>query len=522
MDAKNGRSFIGSRSSNNQQTHSGSAPGWTRDVLASIVVFLVALPLCMGIAIASGVPPAMGLVTGIVGGLVVGFLAGSPLQVNGPAAGLAIIVFDLVQNRGVAFLGPVLVVAGLIQLAAGLLRMGQYFRAMSPAVIYGMLAGIGILIMGAQFHVMLGEKPKPHGLENLLGIPEALHSVFSSDGSNSAWSALIGVTTIAMLVLWEKMRPARARFVPGALLGVVVASFLAVMLRLPIQYIDLPANFLRSIQLPDPVNISLLFDPSLLSTAVALAVIASAETLLSAAAVDQMHAGSRTNYNKELVAQGIGNSICGLLGGLPMTGVIVRSSANVQAGAVSRLSAILHGAWILLFVLFLPHILKMVPVASLAGVLVYTGYKLMNPSYIKTLAAYGRMPLVIFAVTVVIIVSTDLLMGVLTGLALSVLKLLYKATHLKVTLNASEEQRRADVHLEGAATFMRLPQLAATLEKVPHDMHLQIHVDRLYYIDHTCLHLLRSTASLRESQGSRLEIAWEVIDARYRRMAVAS
>ena len=190
---------------------------WTKDFLASIVVFLVALPLCMGIAIASGVPPALGLITGIVGGLVVGFLAGSPLQVSGPAAGLAVVVYQAVQDHGLAALGVIILGAGAIQLAAGLLKIGQWFRAISPSVIHGMLAGIGVLIFCSQFHVMVDDAPRANGIQNLISIPESIYKgLFPFDGSTHHIAAAIGLLTIVSLLAWNRFKPAQLRMVPAA------------------------------------------------------------------------------------------------------------------------------------------------------------------------------------------------------------------------------------------------------------------------------------------------------------------
>lgn len=261
-----------------------------RDLMASVVVFLVALPLCMGIAIASGMPPAKGLLTGIVGGLVVGFLAGSPLQVSGPAAGLAVLVFELVRTYGVAMLGPILLLAGAIQLLAGRLRLGCWFRVTSPAVVYGMLAGIGILIVLSQLHVMLDLAPKASGLDNLLAFPQAAFAALGSLGMDSGLdAALLGLGTIAVMWGWDKLRPQRLRFLPGALLGVSLATLASLWLALDVRRVEVPANLGEAIDWLRPADLLALADPSLLLAAVVVAFIASAETLLSAAAVDRLH-----------------------------------------------------------------------------------------------------------------------------------------------------------------------------------------------------------------------------------------
>jgi MFS superfamily sulfate permease-like transporter len=228
-----------------------------------------------------------------------------------------------------------------------------------------------------------------------------------------------------------------------------------------------------------------------------------------------MHNGPRTKYDRELTAQGIGNMICGALGALPMTGVIVRSAANVEAGAKTRASAILHGVWLLLFVAALPWVLKMIPTASLAALLVFTGYKLVNLKVVKELRQYGKGEVAIYAATLVTIVATDLLTGVLTGIALSALKLLYRFAHLHIRL-ADEPGRGATVmYLDGAATFIRLPKLAAALEKVPPSTELHVHFERLQYVDHACLDLLMNWEKQHQATGGQLVIDWEQFTARF-------
>ncbi|MDX1411658.1 MAG: SulP family inorganic anion transporter, partial [Nitrospirales bacterium] len=319
-----------------------------RDFLASIVVFLVALPLCMGIAIASGAPPVSGIITGIVGGLIVGFLAGCPLQVSGPAAGLSVLVFDLIQRFGIAKLGIIVLLAGGIQVLASLLQIGQWFRAVSPAVIQGMLAGIGVLILASQFHVMVGDAPKESGLQNILTIPEAIWKglVPQEGNADPHWvAARIGMLTIVVIIFWKFLVPQKFQLIPAPLIGVLVASGEAYMQSLPIEYVEFRGSIASSIHFLRMEDFAFLLDPSILSLAIAMAFIASAETLLCATAVDQMHTGPRTRYNREMLAQGTGNLLCGFLGALPMTGVIVRSTANIKSGAQSRASAVFHGVW---------------------------------------------------------------------------------------------------------------------------------------------------------------------------------
>lgn len=615
-----------------------------RDIFASIVVFLVALPLCMAIAVATGAPISSGLITGMVGGALVGPISGAPLQVSGPAAGLTVPVSEAIRTHGLQSLGLIVMLAGGMQLLAGICRMGQWFRAVSPAVIHGMLAGIGVLIFASQFHVMVDDKPRHGGLQNLLTIPEAvakglplpelasresretrleflkafgdLHelqaelqaeveNVVSIRGSNEAhaeqavflhdhvqdqrkiigrtqellakaeqidlqstnggelqpsmrasieaqkaaladldagrfehaeasqaaaaetlagvianlknhqWAAKIGLLTIGVIVAWQLLVPKKYQLIPGPLVAIVIVTAISALMVLPVVYVELPEKFIDGVNV---VSLSTLEDVSiwsLLGTAAIVAIIASAETLLCATAVDQMHNGPRTKYDRELSAQGIGNMICGFFGGLPMTGVIVRSATNVQAGATSRLSATLHGIWLVLFVLALGSALRLIPTSALAGILVYTGYKLINPKQFLHLWKVGKTEALIFVIVVATIVIEDLLIGVLAGIVLSAVKLLWEFSHLKVRLEVSHEGRRAQLYLEGAATFLRLPQLAAKLEDVPAGARLHVDLEHLDYIDHACMTLLMNWAKQHESSGGQLIMDWGSLHARF-------
>jgi MFS superfamily sulfate permease-like transporter len=488
---------------------------WSRDLLASVVVFLVALPLCLGIAIASGVPPALGLVTGVIGGIVVGSLAGAPLLVSGPAAGMAVLVYEIVTQHGLAALGIVVLLGGAIQLVGGLLRVGQVFRAISPPVIYGMLAGIGVLIFASQLHVMLGEAPKESGWQNLVQIPASIAKAVAV-GTPQQASALIGVLAIGLLLGWSRFAPQRFKWVPGALIAVIAGTGLAFWFTAPIAYVQIPENLLGSIQWVTPGGLLAAFsDPALIMAAVTVGFVASAETLLSAAAVDRMHDGPRANYDRELVAQGIGNMICGVFGALPMTGVIVRSATNVNAGAKTRRSTILHGVWLFVLVMAVPGLLRLVPTASLAAVLVITGYKLVDVNNIKRLAAYGRMPIIIYISTLVTIVAVDLLTGILAGLALSLLQTLYRLSHLDV--HVERDSTTVHVHLSGAATFVRLPRLLASLESLPpsvSDVH--IHVHDVAYVDDAVLESLLAWTRQRQISGVQVQLEWDRVIDLYR------
>ena len=481
--------------------------GFARDLTASVVVFLVAMPLCMGIAVASGVPPEKGLVTGIIGGLVVGLLAGSPLQVSGPAAGLAVIVFELVREHGLAALGPILIAAGLIQVLAGTLRLGGWFRAISPAVVHGMLAGIGALIVIGQFHVLFDAKPLSHGLDNLAAMPDRLFGIDPANPRATELALLVGLVTIGAMLAWEKFRPAALKLVPGALVAVLAGTLVTVLFRLPIAHVVVPSSIWSAVTPPDSSALRGLADWNVLGSALAIAFIASAETLLSAAAVDRMHDGPRTDYNKELRAQGIGNMLCGFAGALPMTGVIVRSSANVQAGAASRLSAILHGAWILAFVALLPWLLREIPMAALAGILVVTGWRLVSLHHARHLfKTYGVLPALIWAATFVTVVATDLLTGVVVGIGLSLLEVIPHLRRLRLQVDAHHADAGSEISLHGAATFVGLPKLIAKLEQAPADRPVRLDLRLLHAIDHSSAEMLADWLKRRRERGQAVAV----------------
>jgi MFS superfamily sulfate permease-like transporter len=296
----------------------------------------------------------------------------------------------MIRDFGIEALGPVLILAGVLQMVAGQLKVGQWFRAMSPAVIHGMLAGIGVLIFASQFHVMLDDRPKQSGIANLLSIPEAIYAVSSHRreqarigrhhraGHDHQFDCLDQVAPFAVETGPWRSRRGRACHGNRRRLGWGV------------NRVEVPSNLWDAVRLPSASTLSMLQNPALLIAAVAMAFIASAETLLSAAAVDRMQSLHKTDYDKELRAQGVGNFSVRICGALPMTGVIVRSSANVQAGAQTRMSTILHGMWLLLFTAALAMVLRAIPTAALGAILVYTGYKLVNIDNVRHLARYGK------------------------------------------------------------------------------------------------------------------------------------
>ncbi|MFE4694389.1 SulP family inorganic anion transporter [Streptomyces sp. NPDC056749] len=472
-------------------------PYLRQDFAASLVVFLVALPLCVGVAVASGVPAELGLITGIVGGIVTGLMRGSSLQVSGPAAGLTVLVFEAVQSFGLPALGVIVLTAGLLQLAMGALRLGRWFRAISVSVVEGMLAGIGLVLIAGQLYAAAGVDAPLSGTGKVAGIPRLLADAVSSPAALT--SLALGASTIALVVGWSRM-PKRVRAVPGALAAVVLATLATLAFDLPVETVRVQ-GLLDAVQVPALSEFGGLATLSMLGTIAAFTLIASAESLFSAAAVDRLHDGPRTQYDKELMAQGTGNTVCGILGALPMTAVIVRSSANVQAGARTRASRVLHGVWLLLFAALLPSALALIPLPALAGILIHAGWKLIPLRSLVPLWREHRGEALILVVTAVAIVTVNMFEGVLTGLALSVAKAAWDASHIKLeVVDSSPDGVRA--RLSGNATFLRLPKILDSLEALPKDRPISLDLSGLHHLDHACRTALENWAERHSSSDT--------------------
>ncbi|MET9817280.1 MULTISPECIES: SulP family inorganic anion transporter [unclassified Streptomyces] len=460
------------------------------DVTSSLVVFLVAVPLCVGVAVASGVPAELGLITGIVGGLVTGLLPGSSLQVSGPAAGLTVLVLTAVTEYGLPALGAIVVASGLIQLALGAMGMGRLFRAISLSVVHGMLAGIGLVLIAGQMYALADDKAPGSGTGNIAGLPGLAADVV---GSGPALTAVaIGAGTILVMTLWKKL-PAKAQLLPGPLVAVGAATLATVAFDLPIARVQV-SGLTEAIQPPGLAEIGLLTEIGPLSTVIAFTLIASAESLFSAAAVDRLHDGPKTDYDKELMAQGAGNTVCGVLGALPMTAVIVRSSANVQAGAKTKLSRVLHGVWLLLFAALFPAVLGLIPTAALAGVLIHAGFKLLPIKEMGPLWREHRGEAVVLVVTAGAILVTNMFEGVLIGLLLAVVKTAWETSHVHIDVTDPGGNGAVQVRIQGHATFLRLPRILDTLEALPANRPVELNLAGLRHLDHACMSALQHWA----------------------------
>jgi MFS superfamily sulfate permease-like transporter len=331
------------------------------------------------------------------------------------------------------------------------------------------------------------------------------------------WAGKIGLLAVVVIFLWQLTAKGTLKLIPAPLLAIVVTTAVTVIFQIPILHVEVPSNLLSGLTLP---SVEILAESPirvLLLSGAVMAIVASAETLLCATAVDQMHRGPRTRYDRELSAQGIGNLVCGCLGVLPMTGVIVRSAANVQAGGKTRLSTILHGVWLLLFSVALVPVLRMIPTAALAGILVYTGFRLIDFKGLIHLWKENRIEAAIFLITMIVIVVDDLLTGVVTGIVLSAVKLLARFSQLDVQSihDGSINDRRTTIRLIGAATFLRLPKLASCLEKVDAGADLHIDVSEMDYIDRACMELLQNWSRQHAATGGRLTIDWDSLNSKF-------
>ncbi|MCZ4513838.1 SulP family inorganic anion transporter [Streptomyces sp. ActVer] len=459
------------------------------DFTSSLVVFLVALPLCVGVAVASGVPAELGLITGIVGGLVTGLLPGSSLQVSGPAAGLTVLVLTAVQEYGLPALGVIVLASGLLQLALGALRLGRFFRAISLSVVHGMLAGIGLVLILGQLYALADRKAPGTGTANIAGLPGLAGDVLFSDPALIA--VAIGAGTVAVMTLWKKL-PGKAQLLPGPLVAVGTATLATVVFDLPVARVQV-SGLVESIQPPAGSDFGQLAEVGLLTTIVAFTLIASAESLFSAAAVDRLHDGPNTDYDKELMAQGAGNTLCGLLGALPMTAVIVRSAANVQAGARTKASRVLHGVWLLLFAALLPGALGVIPTAALAGVLIHAGFKLLPVKELGPLWREHRGEAVVLVITAGAILVTNMFEGVLIGLLLAVVKTAWETSHVHIDVT-EPGSGPVQVRIAGHATFLRLPRILDALEQLPADRPIELNLAGLRHLDHACMSALQHWA----------------------------
>lgn len=461
-----------------------AASPWSADLPASLVVFLVAVPLSVGIASGSSAPVMAGLIAAAIGGIVVGLLGGAPLLVSGPAAGLMTLTAGAILSLGFTQALAAFALAGAIQLGAGVLRLGRYFLAVPPAVVHGMLAGIGVIIATQQLRRVLGGNPTGKTLDHLAAIPALL-------STPAVASIALGAGAFLILLGWEKV-PKRFKVVPGALLAVGLPTLAATLLNLDVKRVDLPKELADGFVTPSlPTNWS-----GVVIAALTIAFIASVESLLSAVATDKLHDGKRARLDKELVGQGAANLLSGLVGGLPITGVIVRSKANIDAGARTRASAILHGVWIIVFVAFLGFLIESIPLAVLGGLLVHVGFKLVNPAHIRELAHHRQLPA--YIATLAGVVFEDLLIGVALGV------IVYFVWN-RALLGRSTVRRNGDtVWTDGRVSTLTVPGLMTTLTELPAGAPATLRLPATF--DHAAFEAVHAWAIGRERTGDEARV----------------
>ncbi|MDZ4149575.1 SulP family inorganic anion transporter, partial [Methylicorpusculum sp.] len=514
---------------------------WRADLPAGFLVFLIALPLCLGISMASGFPPSAGIISAIVGGILVSRIGGSHLTINGPAAGLIVVVLDAVQTlgqgdymAGYRFTLAAIVVASLFQIVLGLMKAGRLRSFFPASVVHGMLAAIGIIIMTKQIHVMMGVTPKSGSLfSSMAQLPSSL--------INPNYEiAIIGLTGLAILVLWSVVKHPVAKRIPAPILVVLSGMALGryfdlnhehVYLFLPDAdflthhedtvgpkfLVTISENFLSSFYFPDFSKIGSI---DFWRAAITIALVGSLESLLSAAAVDKLDPFKRTsNPDRDLTAMGMGNLIAGSIGGLPMIAEIVRSSANINDGAKTAWANFFHGCFMLLFVVLFPRLIHSIPLAALASLLVYTGFRLASPTAFAKVMGIGKEQLLIFVATIIGVLATDLLIGVFIGILAEFAIHLVRGVrfnnlfkiHLVMELRDTGEHL---IGLTGAAIFSNYMPLKSELESVEKGKTIILQLNNAYMLDHTVMEYLHDFKNSYETHGGHCRfIGMEYHDA---------
>jgi carbonic anhydrase len=485
------------------------------DVSASIAVFLIALPLSLGIALATGAPLQAGLVAAAVGGLVAGWLGGAPLQVSGPAAGLTVVTADLIQRYGWRTTCAITVLAGLAQLGLGFLRVARTALAVSPAIVHGMLAGIGATIAVAQLHIVLGGTPHSSVVDNVRELPAQLAQLHPAAVS-------VSILTLAILLLWPRI-PGRVgrllRKVPAALVAVAGATAVASLAGLTLPKVDLPSWRSHALAgLPEgPVL-------GLIAAVLTTTLVCSVQSLLGAVAVDKLVASrtdpaaggpgptarvGRSDLNRELLGQGAANVVAGTLGGLPVAGVAVRSVANVQSGAVSRNSTMLHGVFVVVAALLMVPILEFIPLASLAALVMAVGIQMVSLHHIRTVTRHREV--LVYTVTTLGVVLLGVLEGVALGIAVAVAVALHRLTRTRITHDEKEGVHH--VHVRGQLTFLAVPRLSRVLHRVPEGAYVVVELDGSF-MDHAAYESLQDWQNTHTAHGGTVEMSGRRVGVR--------
>ncbi|XXY53440.1 SulP family inorganic anion transporter [Sorangium sp. So ce269] len=483
------------------------------DIPAGVVVFLVALPLCLGIALASGAPLLSGIVAGIMGGLIIPLVSRASLSVSGPAAGLAAIVLaGITSLQSFQAFAMAVVIGGVLQLALGVLKAGAISHFFPSSVIKGMLAAIGVLLILKQLPHAVGFDKDNFASESFKADGGNTFTMLGQAAQAIEWGAfLISAVCLAIMVGWEKSRLAKISWLPAPLVAVLVATLGNELFKVAVPSLALEQKHLVSLPTGDLFSAlqqpawSAIMRPEVWVLGVTLAIVASLETLLNLEAVDRIDPWQRKSPpNRELVAQGLANIASGLVGGLPVTSVIVRSSANTNAGARTRVSAFTHGALLLLAVVFAAGLLSHIPLACLATILLVTGYKLAKPKIFADMRKLGWNHFIPFVVTIVAIVLTDLLKGIAIGLAVGVLFVL--RTQMNRVFDVIHEGARVTIRFNKAAYFFTQGKLVTLFERLPSDSHVVVDAQGASYIDHDVAELIRRFQQSAPRRNIRVEV----------------
>ena len=511
----------------------GLKENWRSDLLSGFLVFLIALPLCLGISMASGFPPSAGIITAIIGGIVVSRISGSFITINGPAAGLIVVVLSAVQElgEGDAMAGyrytlAAIVIASAIQILMGVFKAGRLSSFFPASVIHGMLAAIGIIIMAKQIHTMLGTAPEK-GSSLFSTIAQIPHSIMNLNHE----IAIIGFSGLAILIIWSMIKNPTLKMIPAPLIVVLVGMALAryfdlehdhMYLFLPDAHflphheetvgpkflVAISDNFMSSFYFPD---FSKFATAEFWEAVVSIALVGSLESLLSAMAVDKLDPYKRhSNLDRDLTAVGVGNLASGLIGGLPMIAEIVRSSANVNNGAKTQWANFFHGTFLLLFVVLFPRLIHSIPLAALAALLVFTGFRLASPKSFSSVLLVGKEQLFMFVVTIIGVLATDLLIGVAIGIATKFAIHMLRGVRLNnlFKMHFVIDKKDPDtlvVSIVGAAIFSNFMALKNALATIESGKTVVFQLNNAYLLDHTVMEFFHDFQHNYEGQGGKCQ-----------------
>ncbi len=511
----------------------GLVQNWQYDAMSGFLVFLIALPLCLGISMASGFPPQAGIITAIIGGVLVSRINGSFVTINGPAAGLIVVIFDSVQvlGKGDAMAGykytlAAIVFASVIQTLMGYFKAGKLSAFFPSSVVHGMLAAIGIIIMSKQIHTLLGVKPDAKTLFQTIGaIPRSIIDM-------NPEVAIIGIIGIGLLIFWAFLKNRYLKMIPAPILVVVIGVILGQYYNLDHEHmylflpndsilphheftvgpkflVAIPENFMEGFSFP---NFSLVGTLEFWEQVITICLVGSLESLLSAAAVDKLDPYKRySDLNRDLTAVGIGNTVCGLVGGMPMIAEIVRSSANINNGARTGWANFFHGTFLLIFVALFPKLIHEIPLASLAALLVFTGFRLASPKEFQKTLAIGYEQLVVFVITIIGVLATDLLIGVAIGMVAEFVVHLLRSVNWHEVLKLYFEVQETEpgvyhIRIDGAAFFANFLSLKSELPSIPEGKKLIFDLSEADTVDHTVMEFIHDFCEDYERRGGHFEI----------------